>query len=80
MVIFPIGVECKFSCCLTVFIQQPPKGHWLIPFQHNDICSHSAGEINWYLQPIWAWEVFTSSILGINAEAFVSFYHAILNL
>ena len=53
------------------------KGALAYPFQHNDICSHSAGEINWYLQPIWAWEVFTSSILGINAEAFVSFYHAI---
>ena len=36
------------------------KGALAYPFQHNDICSRSAGEINWYLQPNWAWEVFTN--------------------
>ena len=80
MEILPIGVECNSHVAPLCLFNTTAKGALAYPFQHNDICSRSAGEINWYLQPIWAWEVFTSSILGINAEAFVSFYHAILNL
>ena len=54
----------------------PPKGHWLILFQHGDNRSYSAGRINWHLHPLGPWRCLPVNLRS-NAEALASILIAI---